>query len=324
MHIQTIRTSRTGQPLIENRHPIHAVLFDAASQKSHAFSGDPMTPLFLRSVAKPFQALPLLNHLESSKLSLPMVAIICASHGGDEIARALVEEVLRVGDIKLSALQCGPQRPLLRESANYLIRSATRPTPLHNNCSGKHAGMLMACKLYGWPMANYLDFDHPLQRQILGVIGTLTGLTGIQVAVDGCGAPVFHMPIASIAKLWSHMVTHPALARATQAFVTYPEIIGDVERIDTCLMKVSQGQLIAKVGAMGMLAVAHRELRQGFCIKMEDGSNEARERAAIEMLYLMDWLSEAARDELLAHKMFSPQIFNTQDKLVGHYVFCEK
>ena len=134
-----------------------------------AFLGDPEAATYLRSAAKPFQCLPLLLAGGEAAFGLTPadLALICASHSGDPEHTQGAADLLTRGGFGIGDLLCGAHIPLGKESAQRMLREGAEPTPLHNNCSGKHAGMLLACKLLGLPTADYVAPDHPLQQRIV-------------------------------------------------------------------------------------------------------------------------------------------------------------
>src|SRR5438876_5291980 len=137
-----------------------------------AFAGDPAFVTCLRSAAKPFQALPLLEYGgdEEYDLTGEEIAITCASHGGEAIHVATAAAMLRKGDFDEEDLLCGAHLPYDEKAAAEVRASGEEPSPLHNNCSGKHAGMLLATRLMDLPSANYIDAKHVLQQEILETV----------------------------------------------------------------------------------------------------------------------------------------------------------
>ena len=160
-----------------------------------ASAGDPASETFLRSVSKPFQALPLLQEgaIAEFDLSGEELALICASHGGEPFHVSTAAAILRKGEFDESDLLCGIHPPFDERAAAELRQSGEKPTPLHNNCSGKHAGMLLATGLLDAPSSNYTDRSHPLQLQIKQALADFADLPAdsIAVAVDGCGVPSY-------------------------------------------------------------------------------------------------------------------------------------
>ncbi|HEX5720501.1 MAG TPA: asparaginase, partial [Thermoanaerobaculia bacterium] len=169
-----------------------------------AFLGDPEAATYLRSAAKPFQCLPLLLAGGEARFSLTPadLALICASHSGDPEHVKGAEDLLARGGFGIDDLLCGAHIPLGKESAQRMLREEAEPTPLHNNCSGKHAGMLLACKLLGLPTGDYVAPDHPLQQRIVEHVLEICRVPPEQVGlgIDGCSVPAFHMPLSAAAR----------------------------------------------------------------------------------------------------------------------------
>src|SRR5438270_2402870 len=130
-----------------------------------AFAGDPGFVTCLRSAAKPFQALPLLEYGGADEYDLTgeEIAITCGSHGGEAIHVSTAAALLRKGDFDEEDLLCGAHAPFDEKAAADLRASGEPPSPLHNNCSGKHAGMLLGTRVMDVSSSRYIDPDHPLQ-----------------------------------------------------------------------------------------------------------------------------------------------------------------
>jgi L-asparaginase II len=277
--------------------------------------------VYLRSAAKPFQAYPLYQHPNSASITLSEWAIMCSSHSATAEHLALVRQLLERAGAEESQLHCGPHDPLDASMAKHLLCRDEKPTRIHNNCSGKHAGMLLACRWYGWPMENYTDPEHPLQHAIYEIIAETSGTNDIQLGVDGCGAPVFAVPLKAAALLFARLASQPGFAHLFEAMTTYPHLVGDIQRIDSCLMTVSEGNLVAKVGADGFLGIGSREARSGLAFKVLDGSLPVRDRLAIAMLEDLGWLTPEQADMMWSKPQFSRERRNTQDRVVGEYRF---
>lgn len=308
-------------PLSENAHDAFAVICQETGQVDQMFPHSDQVRTYLRSAAKPFQAYPLYQHPDSVSITLPEWAIMCSSHSASVEHLKLVHQVLDRAEASESQLHCGPHEPLDAAMAKQLLCHNTQPTRIHNNCSGKHAGMLLACRLYGWPLENYTDPDHPLQQAILKIIAETIGSSDIQLGVDGCGAPVFGLPAPAAATLFARFVSQPQWDPLFKAMTTYPHLVGDTERIDACLMLASGGNLVAKVGAEGFLGIGNREARKGLAIKVRDGSNAVRDRLAIAILEDLGWLTATQAGSLWQKPQFANERRNTQDRIVGHYEF---
>ena len=174
-----------------------------------ASSGDPEATSYMRSVAKPLQATMLVQSGAAERFGLtgPLLAICCASHQGEPSHVAAVREVLARVGVPESALQCGVHAPAYTPAAAALWRAGEEPGAVHNNCSGKHAGMLAAARALGAPLEGYLSLDHPVQQGILANVAALAGVPRerIVIGVDGCSVPVHGLPIRAMAYAYAHL-----------------------------------------------------------------------------------------------------------------------
>ncbi len=295
--------------------------------------GDPEsaeTATFLRSAAKPFQALPLLlgGGAERFGLDGADLALVCASHSGgpEHVARAAA--LLEKGGFAVGDLLCGAHPPLGREEARRLRREGTAPTPLHNNCSGKHAGMLLACRLLGFPKEGYVDSDHPLQRLILEQVSRLAGVPAgeIGVGVDGCSVPAYRLPLAAAARGYAALAdpqaaglpgdVAAAVRRAIGAMAGAPEMVAGPGRFTTRLIAATGGRVVGKEGAEGFYALAVRgPVALGIALKIADGGERCRDGAVLDLLRQMGSLSGAELAEL--DDLYRPVLRNWRELAVG-------
>ena len=232
-------------------------MVDAAGARRGGSDGLERTTTF-RSAAKPFQLLPLIErgHAERFGFSDEEVAVMCSSHTGSAYHVALVDGILaRIGRTERD-LHCGYHEPLDPESRERLAVDATLRSPLYNNCSGKHAGMLALAVAEGWSVEHYESPDHPLQRLMHATIAAITDLTpdAVPVAIDGCSVSVFAVPLARMAMAYARLgVASPrgtareqALARIRDAMLGFPVAAGGGARFATALMLACPGRLVAK------------------------------------------------------------------------------
>src|SRR5438552_2125694 len=189
-----------------------------------AFAGDPGFVTCIRSAAKPFQALPLLEYggAEEYDLTGEEIAITCASHGGEPVHVSTAAAMLRKGDFDEEDLLCGAHAPYDEKAAADLRASGEPPSPLHNNCSGKHAGMLLATKVMDAPSANYIDPKHPLQDAVRTSLADFAGLDvgEIPIAIDGCGVPAFFVSLQRAAFAYARL-----MAANVERYVDSAEIV---------------------------------------------------------------------------------------------------
>ncbi len=223
-----------------------------------AWSGDPDRPIFPRSAAKPFQALPLIESggAQRFRLGAAEIALLCASHGGEPRHVRVARGLLSRGGFSPKDLVCGPQEPMDPRSARLLARRGELRTKLHNNCSGKHAGLLLACRMRGLSPKGYWKGDHPLQTEIRRRLARLGSVREerMQVAVDGCGLPVHSMPLAALALAYARLVSRavkgetPAEREARRlicgAMWEKPEMVAGRGRFTTAFLQAGRGRSI--------------------------------------------------------------------------------
>lgn len=298
-----------------------------------ARAGDADVATYIRSAAKPFQALPLVERggVEAYGLDAADLAILCASHFG------LPEHVERVAGLLARAglapeqLACGVHWPFAADARRSLREAGERPTVLHNNCSGKHAGMLLTCKLAGWPLESYLDPEHPLQRSITEAVAELIGVPAeeVELAVDGCGAPCFYMSLRRAARAYAALASPElagcdggrtdALRRIAEAMVSAPGMVAGPGQFSTRLMEVTGGRVIGKEGAEGFYGIAIRgPVAMGAALKIADGGERARPGVALELLRQLGSLAESELEEL--RSFYAPEVRNREGVAVGRVV----
>ena len=295
--------------------------------------GDPERATFLRSAAKPFQALPLVlaGGVERYGLDDSDLALICASHGGTPGHVRRVESLLARGGFAAGDLQCGAHLPLDRESAARLQLQGVEPSPLHNNCSGKHAGMLLACQLLGLPTESYLSPEHPLQASILEHVARLCSVPAgtIGVGIDGCSVPAYHLPVEAAARAYA-VLAHPkgagvapdlaaALERIVGAMGKAPEMVAGPGRFTTRLIAAAGGRVVGKEGAEGFYAIAVRgPVALGIALKIADGGERCRDGVVLDLLRQLGSLAGAELAEL--SDLYRPALFNHRGIRVGEIV----
>ncbi|HLD47771.1 MAG TPA: asparaginase, partial [Desulfobaccales bacterium] len=218
------------------------------------------------------------------------------------------------------ALQCGVHPPLHRPTAQALIKAGAKPTPLHNTCTGKHAAMLALCVHHGWPIADYLNPAHPVQEMIVGTVARMAGFPKgqIQVAIDGCGAPVFYVPLKNIALGYARLAGAAPESLAgilMAAILAHPRHIAGDSRLETTAMEALPGKLFAKSGAEGGYGLSLTEGGLGVAFKIEDGSQRALNPTVVAILEQMGALTPAAAEALAAFK--EPPILNHRKEEVG-------
>ncbi|HET9793696.1 MAG TPA: asparaginase [Thermoanaerobaculia bacterium] len=291
------RILRAGR--VESLHRGFGAICDASGDLVAAF-GAPETPVYWRSAAKPFQAMPFLEAggAERFGLTAEEVALTCASHDAEPAHVAAAESILAKGGFSTADLRCGAHPPSDAASAAALAREGKLPTAIHNNCSGKHAAMLLACRLFGFDPATYDAADHPLQRRILEKVAFYSGVPAseIEIGVDGCSLPVFRLPISRLAAAYARLVAPgeipgepPSAAQARRRMVAAmtgsPFFVSGTGEFTKRLLEAGSGRWIGKEGAEGVYAIGVASPRLlGIAFKIDDGSLRARAPVAVDLL----------------------------------------
>jgi L-asparaginase II len=318
---------------VESEHRGDAAVVDESGRLVGS-CGAPALPTFLRSAAKPFQALPLLEAggAEEFRLTPRDLALICASHGGEPRHVRGAGRLLARGGFSPRDLVCGPHLPMHEPSARALLSRGERPTRLHNNCSGKHAGLLLACRLLGVSPKGYWRGDHPLQRAIRRRISDLTSFpeSAMDEAVDGCGLVVYRIPLSAMALGYARLMSRTvpgenaaqarARARIVAAMWAAPDMVAGTGFFTTELLRAGSGRWIGKEGAEGVYAVGVRGrgangVACGVALKIADGSARARPAVTLAILREMGWLTTPARRKLDAFA--APAVVNAAGANVG-------
>ena len=245
---------------VESEHRGAIAVVDTAGQVL-ARVGEVQLTSYLRSSAKPFQLLPLIESGAADRFQLTdrELAVIAGSHAGEPRHLEAVQSILDKIGLTEHNLQCGVHAPFNVAAAQALRAANREPTPLHNNCSGKHAGMLAQAVAGDFDLSRYLEPDHPIQITIRRRLAELADLSfdDIGVGVDGCSAPCFALPLKNAALAFARLAeaAEPALARVGQAMIDYPEMVAGEGRLDTDLMRAARGRLLSKGGAEGFHGV---------------------------------------------------------------------
>ncbi|HEY0366959.1 MAG TPA: asparaginase [Pyrinomonadaceae bacterium] len=262
--------------ITESRHRGHIVVVDTDGNIV-ASLGVPETITYLRSSAKPFQALPLLITGAADRFNFTdrEVALACGSHNGESIHTDLAASMLKKIGLGPDALHCGAHEPYGVEAALELRTRGEHPNALHNNCSGKHVGMLAVALHIGAPVENYESPENPVQKAIADVVSQFSGVpvTDMAVGVDGCSAPVFGISVKAMALAYARLVLPPAdfekktrdaCERIVRVMSAYPELIGGTsERLDTELMRAAPRRLVSKVALKASIRRASGRVKSG-------------------------------------------------------------
>lgn len=278
--VPLIEIERSG--VVESLHTGHLVVLDAAGEIRFS-AGTPEQPIFARSSLKPFQAVGMLR--SGLRLAPPELALGTASHSGSTLHRELIAAELAAAGLTESDLDCPPALPIGPAELRSYLRDGLEESRLAMNCSGKHTAMLLACLANDWPVSGYLDPAHPLQRLLADTVADLAGEPVQTTGIDGCGAPLFAISLAGLARGFARIATAAAgptpgpERQVAEAMRAHPELVAGEGRAATTLMRTFPG-LIAKDGAEGVFAAA---LPDGgaVAVKIDDGASRAADLAVV-------------------------------------------
>ena len=333
-HAATARTLLTGEPLIgitrgkelESVHHVAACAVDAQGGVIYGL-GELDVPIYLRSTAKPFIAAAVIAAGARERFGLEPheIAVMAASHSGEPFHVEAVRSLLRKIRMPETALQCGAHAPYNAAAASVLDRDGIAPSPIHNNCSGKHAGILALCVIMDADPGTYLVAENPAQQRILRFCARISGenLGNLPIAVDGCGIPVYGVTLRAAAISYMRLATlrgidpedAEALAVVRSAMLENPQYVSGTGEFDARLMLAARGTLVCKGGAEGVHGTALLDRGVGLVCKVVDGSSRARAPAVLTSLRALRLLDSAALAML--EDLEHPTIYNRVGRPVG-------
>lgn len=309
--------------VVESIHRVHVAVVHA-DDGLIASAGNPAHHTFVRSSIKMFQALPFVEAggVERFQLTQAELALCTASHGGERFHVDAARSILTKAKMNESALACGPHLPLHEPTASQMTCAGQPPGRIHNNCSGKHAGMLAHCVQQQWATDGYHRATHPMQQRVVSTLAQWMRMDAseIEQGIDGCGLPTFATALDSVALGCAKFAE--AVARGDSApaaifgaMVAHPEYVAGTDRLDTVLIRAAGGRLVVKVGAEGYYAAIIPSMRLGIALKVDDGSKRAAEPAIVAVLR---HLGAIAASEISHLSLWTePRLFNTRHELVG-------
>jgi L-asparaginase II len=328
----------TRGKIVESIH-FGAIAVVESSGKLFAWHGDPGLVTFLRSSAKPFQALPLIESggIEFYRLTPREVALICASHSGTDEHIVVVRSIQVKTGVREEDLMCGVHSPYHKATADAMVSRGEPPTSNRHNCSGKHTGMLAYARMKGYTNSTempYIDSGHAVQQDILRTFAEMCDLPPEQVdlGIDGCSAPNFAVPLYNAALAFARLcdpsrlevIRATACHAITSAMITYPEMVGGPSSFDTLIMETLPGRIVCKGGAEGYQAfgllpgaIAPNSPALGVCFKVSDGDLKGhnyppedprgRVRPAVT-LEILRQLGAISADELAKLAIYGPKV----------------
>ena len=316
----------TRNDVVESRHSGSAVVCDYRGNVLHSW-GDIKNLIFPRSALKPLLAIDLVKSGASEHygLSDAEISMACASHQGEPMHQELVTAWLDRLGLTEDHLACGADLPDDVESAHKLLATGQQGCRVHHNCSGKHAGFLTTALHLNMPLEDFHLVDHPLQQLSLEGLSELAGINvrDNPMGIDGCGFPAPTMPLFKLALMVARFANPAdlsddraqAIFRIHQAIIHEPLYAAGHGTVVSELNQVTNGAVLAKTGAEGVLTAALPQQGLGIALKISDGSARARSTALLEILDHLGVLTDAENKQLQAHT--SPQIENSRGLVVG-------
>jgi L-asparaginase II len=316
----------TRGDLVESAHRVVACAADAKGRVLDA-AGDIDAPVYLRSAAKPFIAATVIAAGADTAFGLdgPEIAVMSASHSGEPMHVDAVLSILNKIGMSVSDLQCGVHWPYDESASEALRHVGATPSALHNNCSGKHAGILALCKIVGADTATYLNTANPAQRRILEFCARLSDDDAATwpLGIDGCGIPVYATGLRNAARSFARLATlddvSDADARALRvvrdAMVAHPAYVAGTPQLDTDLMAAGGGKIVSKGGAEGVHGVGAIDRGFGYVSKVLDGASRARGPSSIAVLRRLGVLDDAQVQAL--ERYAHPKVYNRAGHVVG-------
>lgn len=295
-----------------------------------AVYGDAHKFTFMRSSAKPFQAMEVIlsGAYNDYQFTDKEISIMCASHYGEEFHVYSVKSILSKIGLEEKDLLCGNSTSLSSSYALELASKNINPRQFFNDCSGKHSGMLSVCKYLNYSINDYLNINHPLQLKIKKNFAEYTEFdeNKIVVGIDGCSAPVFALPLYNMALAYAKLCTIPSdmsdeFVNASniirKAMISAPEMLAGTNGFCTELIKISNGKLIGKLGAEGVYCVGAVDKNIGFAVKIEDGNVRALDTVVTSVIEQLGLLEKTELDNLKNY--VSWQIKNDVGTIIGEY-----
>ena len=313
--------------VIENRHRGAIAVCDPGGRLVHAW-GEVDALVYPRSAIKPLQALPLVESgaADHFQLTDAEIALACSSHNAETAHTDTVQSWLARIKLDEDALECGAHAPLHAKTAESLLINHIAPGRIHNNCSGKHTGMLTISRFLDEDTHGYIEREHPAQQRWFDVLGELAGMDmrSLPWSRDGCGIPVIAMPLKTIATAFARIAVPDdlptargsAVDRITTAMASHPFMVAGTDRLCTQIMELTGRRVIVKTGADGVYTAMLRDQGLGIAVKIDDGSGLAAE---VAILAVLNHLQALHRDEMdqLAERCRVP-ILNTRGVLTGY------
>jgi L-asparaginase II len=312
---------------VESRHRGAFAVVDTDGRVVLA-AGDIEAGVFPRSAIKPRQTLALFESGAAAAYELGdrEITLASGSHNGETVHVDTVEAWLARIGCTGGDLECGAHLPYDAESGHELLRAGGEPRRAHNNCSGKHAGFLTVARHLDHPTKGYIQYTHPVQQRVLGILEQMTGLDDLGAqprGIDGCGIPTIAVPLGNLALAMARFAApddqptarQAACARIRRAMAAEPYMVAGRDRFCTDVMQVTGERALMKTGAEGVYCAAFPELGLGLALKIDDGAGRAAEVALGRLLRRLD-IFRGGEAHRLADAL-APPIVNRAGERVG-------
>ena len=308
-------------PEIESVHEVFAVAVDGNGSILLA-SGDPHYSTCIRSSLKPFQASVCIDTgaADHFKFNNKELAMMCASHNGEDIHTSTVAGMLKKIDMDSSNFECGIHAPYDIKTRLFMYTNQLEFNPLHNNCSGKHTGILATAKHLGVPLTGYIEPNHSVQEKIKIALKKYSCETEFEYGVDGCSLPTPYLTLYQIATMYQKLASghYPTLNTLYDAMVTQPYLVAGRKRFDTDFMNVMKGRAITKVGGEAVRGLGIRQKNGnviGIALKVRDGNQRANAPGTMAFLKKMDLLETNEQSKLTGYE--TVELVNHRKKTIG-------
>ncbi|MFY8019862.1 MAG: asparaginase [Bacteroidia bacterium] len=284
--------------------------------------GDIEQICYPRSAMKLIQVIPLLENgaQEHFGFTLEEIALMCGSHNAEKEHIRVLNQILEKINCSYADLLCGAQYPTYKPESDEFIRLQIKPGQEHNNCSGKHAGMLAACKLFGFDTKDYIHPEHPLQKMIVEVVADFYEypVSKMVCALDGCSAPIYSIPVKNQAIAYKnlcgqarfHTKRNQACKTIIEAVSQYPFMVAGSKRYCSDMMKITAPKVIGKTGAEGIFCMSFTEQKWGVCIKIDDGKMQPQYNIAQAIISECGLFSEEEIKSLKSYQETELKNFN--------------
>lgn len=304
----------------ESVHLVDAVVMDEKKNILASY-GDIHTPVYPRSAIKMLQAMLIIESgaYEAQKLDARHLALASSSHYADPVHTELVHEWLAKYQLNEDHLRCGVQSPSRESVRDLLLLSQLKPNRGHNNCSGKHSGMIAVCAHKNYDVKTYDQYDHPVQKDLTALLSRVYeyDLSHSPYGVDGCGIPTIAVPVFNLAVGHINLFKAHSGKLILDGVSKYPDLISGQNNFPTEITRATNGRLFAKVGAEGVYCALSPQDNIYIALKVRDGANRASQFATASLIHKFCKLS--VEEEKLLNKFLHPKIKNWEGLVVGDY-----